>query len=146
VDDPFAHGGAYIYTYVLPYVYNGDTYELDSAGEVGAIAPCGATPTPTGTAAVTPTPTITPTQTIGYYAYSLGTGATSNDACVDFSSAPNTIYGSVAGGPGPNVNETLYQTPGNPPTNPVPNGYYSNGSRWYQVTGGAGLITLSNLC
>ena len=34
VDDPFAHGGAYIYTYVLPYVYNGDTYMNASA--VGA--------------------------------------------------------------------------------------------------------------
>lgn len=126
------------------YVNAGEVYELDSAGTVGAIAPCGPTPTPTGTAAVTPTPTITPTQTIGYYVYSLGTGATSNDACVDFSSAPNTIYGTVAGGAGPNVGESLYFNSGL--TVPVINGYYSNGSRWYQVTGGAGLITLSNLC
>jgi len=116
------------------YVNDGLVYELDSAGEVGAVNPCGATPTPT----------ITPTQTIGYYAYSLGTGATSNDACIDFSSAPNTIYGSVAGGPGPNVNETLYFNSGL--TVPVINGYYSNGTRWYQVTGGSGLITSSNLC
>ena len=126
------------------YVYAGEVYELDSAGTVGTIAPCGLTPTPTNTATVTPTVTPTPTQTIGYYTYSLGTGATSNDACVDFSSAPNTIYGSVAGGPGPNVNETLYFNSGL--TVPVINGYYSNGTRWYQVTGGSGLITLSNLC
>jgi hypothetical protein len=126
------------------YVYAGEVYELDSAGEVGLIAPCGLTPTPTNTSTVTPTVTPTPTETIGYYTYSLGTGATSNDACVDFSSAPNTIYGSVAGGPGPNVNETLYFNSGL--TVPVINGYYSNGSRWYQVTGGSGLITLSNLC
>ena len=126
------------------YVNAGEVYELSSDGEVGAIAPCGATPTPTATAAVTPTPTTTPTQTIGYYVYSLGTGATSNDACVDFSSAPNTIYGTVAGGAGPNVGESLYFNSGL--TVPVINGYYSNGTRWYQVTGGAGLISLSNLC
>ena len=126
------------------YVNAGIVYELDSDGTVGPIAPCGATPTPTGTAAVTPTPTITPTQTIGYYAYSLGTGATSNDACIDFSSAPNTIYGTVAGGAGPNVGESLYFNSGL--TVPVINGYYSNGSRWYQVTGGSGLISSSNLC
>ena len=126
------------------YVDGGETYQLDSSGNVGAIAPCGITPTPTNTPSVTPTNTPTPTQTIGYYQYSLGTGLTSNDACVDFSSAPNTIYGSVAGGPGPNVGETLYFNSGL--TVPVMNGYYSNGTRWYQVTGGAGLITLSNLC
>ena len=40
VDDPFAHGGAYIYTYVLPYVYNGDTYmnaDVVGANVVGAV-------------------------------------------------------------------------------------------------------------
>lgn len=126
------------------YVNDGDVYELDSEGNVLGIAPCGATPTPTATAAVTPTPTTTPTQTIGYYTYSLGTGATSNDACVDFSSAPNTIYGSVAGGIGPNVGETLYFNSGL--SVPVINGFYSNGFRWYQVTGGSGLISSSNLC
>ena len=126
------------------YVYAGEVYELDSAGTVGTIAPCGLTPTPTNTATVTPTVTPTPTQTIGYYTYSLGTGATSNDACIDFGSAPNTIYGSVAGGPGPNVSETLYFNSGL--TVPVINGFYSNGTRWYEVTGGSGLITLSNLC
>lgn len=36
VDDPFAHGGAYIYTYVLPYVYNGDTYMNASAAGASA--------------------------------------------------------------------------------------------------------------
>jgi hypothetical protein len=126
------------------YVNAGEVYELDSAGTVGAIAPCGPTPTPTSTPSVTPTHTPTPTQTIGYYSYSLGTGGTSSAACIDFGSAPNTIYGSVAGGPGPNVGETLWFNSGL--TVPVINGYYSNGSRWYQVTGGAGLITLSNLC
>ena len=126
------------------YVYAGEVYELDSAGEVGLIAPCGLTPTPTNTATVTPTVTPTPTQTIGYYQYSLGTGATSNDACIDFGSAPNTIYGSVSGGVGPNVGETLYYN--SSLSTPVINGYYSNGTRWYQVTGGSGIISLSNLC
>jgi hypothetical protein len=126
------------------YVYAGETYELDSAGTVGAIAPCGATPTPTATATNTPTVTQTPTQTIGYYTYSLGTGGTSNDACVDFGSAPNTIYGSVSGGVGPNVGETLYYN--SSLSTPVINGYYANGTRWYQVTGGSGIISLSNLC
>jgi hypothetical protein len=126
------------------YVNDGLVYELNIEGEVGAVNPCGVTPTPTPTTTLTATPTQTPTGTIGYYVYSLGTGLTENDACVDFSSAPNTIYGSVAGGPGPNVNETLYFNSGL--TVPVINGYYSNGSRWYQVTGGSGLITSSNLC
>ena len=101
------------------------------------------TPTNTGT----PTPTVTstntpsPTPTFGYYTYSLGTGATANDACVDFSGSPNTIYGTVAGGPGPNAGEFLYTTPGNPPTNPVANGYYSNGTAVFIVSGGLGQIT-----
>jgi hypothetical protein len=102
------------------------------------------TPTTTATNTPTPTTTLTPTATFGYYTYSLGTGATSNDACTDFGSAPNTIYGTVSGGIGPNVGEYLYQTAGNPPTNPVANGYYSNGTAWYQVTGGLGQITSSD--
>ena len=126
------------------YVDNGEVYELDTDGTVLGIAPCGVTPTPTATATNTPTVTQTPTQTIGYYTYSLGTGGTSNDACVDFGSAPNTIYGSVSGGVGPNVGETLYYN--SSLSTPVINGYYANGTRWYQVTGGSGIISLSNLC
>ena len=105
------------------------------------------TPTVTPTNTGTPTPTVTstntpsPTPTFGYYTYSLGTGATANDACVDFSGSPNTIYGTVAGGPGPNAGEFLYTTPGNPPTNPVANGYYSNGTAVFIVSGGLGQIT-----
>jgi hypothetical protein len=126
------------------YINDGDVYELDSEGNVLGIAPCGATPTPTVTPSVTPTNTPTPTQTIGYYQYSLGTGTTSNDACTDFSVAPNTIYGTVAGGEGPNVGESLYFNSGL--STPVSDGFYSNGFRWYEVTGGLGLITSSNLC
>ena len=108
------------------------------------------TPTPTNTPTVTSTPTNTPTTTttptptatIGYYTYSLGTGSTANLACADFSSAPNTIYGTVAGGIGPNVGESLFVNTGL--TIAVANGYYSNGTAWYQVTGGLGQITQSD--
>ena len=90
---------------------------------------------------MTPTPTFTPTptQTIGYYQYSLGTGSTANLACIDFSGSPNTIYGSVAGGPGPNTGEFLYFNTGL--TVPVIDGYYSNGSAVFLVSGGLGEIT-----
>jgi hypothetical protein len=101
------------------------------------------TNTPTVTTSNTPTPTVTstPTPTFGYYTYSLGTGSTPNLACIDFGAAPNTIYGTVAGGIGPNAGEFLYTTPGNPPTNPVQDGYYSNGTAVFLVSGGLGEIT-----
>jgi septal ring-binding cell division protein DamX len=103
------------------------------------------TPTPTNTETPTSTPTQTmtptPTQTFAWYTYSLGTGSTSVDAC---SATPQTIYGTVAGGIGPNVGEFLYETAGIPLTDAVPNGFYSNGTAWYEVTGGLGKITSSN--
>ena len=37
--------------------------------------------------------------------------------------------------------EFLYTTPGNPPTDPVANGYYSNGTAVFIVSGGLGQIT-----
>jgi hypothetical protein len=125
--------------------------ELDSnGGQLGAFNLCSSlvtpTPTPTETKTPTPTPTVTqtPTQTFAWYTYSLGTGATSNDACTAFSSSPQTIYGSISGGVGPNVGEFLYETPDRPLTDVVPDGYYSNGTAWFQVTGGAGQITSSD--
>ncbi len=134
---------------------NGFVFELDSAGfTVGFGSGCltlTPTPSPTNTPTVTvtntPSPTVTstctpsPTPTFGYYSYSLGTGATENDSCVNFSGSPETIYGTVAGGPGPNFGEFLYLTPGNPPTNPVADGYYSNGTAIFLVSGGLGEIT-----
>jgi len=104
------------------------------------------TKTPTGTPTNTPTPTQTqtPTQTFAWYTYSLGTGATALDACTAFSVSPQTIYGTIAGGIGPNVGEYLYQTAGRPLTNVVPNGFYSNGTDWYQVSGGLGQITTAD--
>jgi hypothetical protein len=99
------------------------------------------TPTTTATNTPTPTTTLTPTATFGYYTYSLGTGATANAACI---ATPQTIYGTVAGGIGPNVGEFLYETAGIPLTDAVPDGYYSNGTAWYEVTGGLGQITSSD--
>jgi hypothetical protein len=97
------------------------------------------TPTVTTTTTQTPTVTTTPTATFGYYTYSLGTGGTANDACTDFISAPNTIYGTVAGGPGPNAGEFLYFNTAL--TIPVADGYYSNGTAAFLVSGGAGEVT-----
>ena len=125
--------------------------ELDSDGsQLGLFLLCGSVPTPTPTvtqtSTSTPTPTLTqtPTQTFAWYTYSLGTGATANDACIAFGSSPQTIYGSVAGGVGPNIGEFLYETAGIPLTDVVPDGYYSNGTAWFQVTGGLGQITSSD--
>ena len=123
------------------YSYAGEIYELNSAGVVGSITICGPTPTPTHTPTNTPTHTPTPTSTPTYVVYSLGTGATSNDACV---ATPQGIFGSAAQSDGPDVGETLYTN--SALTLTVPNGFYSNGTRFYQVTGGSGLITYSNLC
>jgi hypothetical protein len=101
------------------------------------------TPTNTETPTNTPTQTMTPTptQTFAWYTYSLGTGSTSGAACL---ATPQTIYGTVSGGTGPNVGEFLYETAGIPLTDAVPDGFYSNGTAWYEVTGGLGKITSSN--
>ena len=112
--------------------------QLNSGGtQVGSFTLCSALASPTPT----PTVTQTPTSTFAWYTYSLGTGSTANAACI---ATPQTIYGSVAGGAGPNVGEYLYETSGRPLTDVVPNGFYSNGTAWYQVTGGAGQITASD--
>jgi hypothetical protein len=112
--------------------------QLNSGGtQVGSFTLCSALASPTPT----PTVTQTPTSTFAWYTYSLGTGSTANAACI---ATPQTIYGSVAGGAGPNVGEYLYETSGRPLTDVVPDGFYSNGTAWYQVTGGAGQITASD--
>jgi len=102
------------------------------------------TQTPTQTQTKTPTQTQTPTTTFSYFIYSLGFGNNASDACIDFAASPQTVYGQVIDGPGPNVGEFLYQTPGNPLTNPVSDGYYSNGTAWFIVSGGLGEITSSD--
>jgi hypothetical protein len=122
---------------------SGYVSQLDTNGNVvGSVTICATlTPTPTMTPTNTQTPTTTPTTTPTrtFYQYSLGTGLTANDACVDYGSAPNTIYGTVSGGVGPNIGEYLYYNSGL--TIAVANGYYSNGTAVFQVTGGLGQIT-----
>jgi hypothetical protein len=140
--------------YVVELDSNGNTVGLGSLCQTLTPTPTNTeTPTPTPTNTETPTntptvtttetptatPTTTPTATFGYYTYSLGTGGTANDACTDFISAPNTIYGTVAGGPGPNVEEFLYFNTAL--TIPVADGYYSNGTAAFLVSGGAGEVT-----
>ena len=101
------------------------------------------TQTPTNTASPTQTPTNTasPTQTISYYSYSLGSGATIQESCNN-SNTPTNYYGGVSGGTGPNVGEFLFVN--TLLSTPVNNGYYSNGTSWFQVTGGTGQITSSD--
>lgn len=115
--------------------------ELDSNGyQLGSFVLCSVVPTTTPT----PTQTQTPTQTFAWYTYSLGTGSTANDSCIAFGSSPQTLYGTISNGIGPNVGEYLYQTPGRPLTNVAPDGFYSNGTAWFEITGGLGQITSSD--
>ena len=103
------------------------------------------TQTPTNTATNTPTNTQTPTQTgtntptptptRNNYPYLLSSGSTAVNACA---ASPVTVYGSVSGGIGPNVGETLYQSI-DPLGNPVGAAYWSNGTAWYE-TNSSGLI------
>ena len=116
------------------------TQLASNGSKVGVFTLCDGLVTPTPT----PTVTQTPTSTFAWYTYSLGTGGTANAACLAFSASPQTIYGSVAGGVGPNVGEYLYESTGRPLTDVVPNGFYSNGTAWYEVTGGLGQITSSD--
>ena len=100
------------------------------------------TPTNTETPTNTPTetPTQTPTATRSYWEYTLGYDASvALTACSNYTLSPSSYYGAPGDGPGPNIGETLYTDSGL--TTPVPDGYYSNGTAWYQVTGGLGLIT-----
>jgi hypothetical protein len=145
------------------YQNSGQVVELDSAGyELNGFSICPTlTPTPTQTATNTPTPTNTqtptntatntptntqtptntgtstptPTPTRNNYVYSLSSGSTANLACA---ASPITVYGSVSGGVGPNLGETLYQTI-DPLSNPVGVAYWSNGTAWYR-TDSSGVI------
>jgi hypothetical protein len=102
------------------------------------------TPTPTITITKSETPTMTPTQTISYYTYILGSGETISESCNSYYSSPFELYGPLAGGMGPNVGESIYENSGTPPTNPAPDGFYSNGVGYFIVSGGTGLIVASD--
>lgn len=138
--------------------------EINSNGEqVGAFYSCAVIPTPTPTVTETPTetptatvtetptqtptpeatstPTVTPTR--DHWEYSLGyDGSSVATACSNFSSSPSTYYAPLGSGPGPNVGETLYTDSGL--TIFANDGYYSNGTAWFEITGGSGLITVSD--
>jgi hypothetical protein len=121
------------------YSYSSQVVQLDSNGnETGGFSLCSVIPTTTPT----PTTTSTPTPTFAYLVYPLGTGATSFDACLSATTFPMNIYVPVSQGLGPNIGEYLYVD--SSLTIPVSNGYYSNITGWYQVTGGAGEITSSD--
>ena len=96
--------------------------------------------TPTVTPSVTTTPTMTPTPSQTFFvAYNLGYDAsTAVDACID-SATPQGYYSAYVDRPQPNIGEYLY-TDSNL-TTPASNGFYSDGVAWWQITGGAGLIT-----
>jgi len=100
------------------------------------------TPTNTETPTTTPTPTTTqtPTQTFAWYTFSVGTGITENAACLAYSASPITVYGTIAGGAVINTGDYLYLTASIPLTNPVPDGWYSNGIATYNVIGGLGQV------
>ena len=136
------------------YSNNTVVTEIDSTGaQVGVFNSCLVVPTPTNTPTMTqtPTPDVTPTSTAtptptptrSVWEYSLGYDASSaTTACSNFSSSPSTYYAPIGDGPGPNVGEVLYTDSGVSVT--APDGYYSNGTAWFQVTGGSGLITSSD--
>ena len=128
------------------YTYGGQVVELDSSGvETGGFTLCSVfpTPTPTMTQTQTPTPTMTPTPSQTFFvAYNLGYDAsTAVDACID-SATPQGYYSAYVDRPQPNIGEYLY-TDSNL-TTPASNGFYSDGVAWWQITGGAGLITATD--
>ena len=127
------------------YSYNGQVVELDSSGvETGGFSSCSVvptlTPTATNTQTPTPTPTMTPTPSQTFFVtYSLGyDAATAGGACTD-SATPHAYYGAYVDRPQPNIGEYLYSD--NTLSTPASNGFYSDGVAWWQITGGAGLIT-----
>jgi hypothetical protein len=130
------------------YSFGGQVVELDDFGtETGGFSSCSVVPTPTPTTTVTPTvtststPTPTPSQTF-FVGYSLGFDAsTPGAACTDFAT-PHAYYSAYVDRPQPNIGEYLYDD--NTLTTPAGDGYYSNGVAWWQITGGAGLITATD--
>jgi hypothetical protein len=92
------------------------------------------TPTPTTTttltATQTPTETSTPTPTPTpfNYSFALGSGDTPNAAC---SATSTSLYTTRSQGPTIETGDELYTDALT--TIPAPNGYYSDGTNWYEV-------------
>jgi hypothetical protein len=100
------------------------------------------TPTPTTTttltATQTPTETSTPTPTPTpfNYSFALGSGDTQNAACA---ASTTSLYTTRSQGPTIEVGDELYTDAVT--TIPAPDGYYSDGTNWYRVTGGLGEVS-----
>lgn len=100
------------------------------------------TPTPTTTttltATQTPTLTQTPTNTPTpfNYSFALGSGDTQNGACA---ASTTSLYTTRSQGPTIEVGDELYTNAST--TIPAPDGYYSDGTNWYRVTGGLGEVS-----
>jgi hypothetical protein len=113
------------------------------------------TPTPTTTETSTPTPTTTttltasqtptetstptPTPTPFNYSFELGSGDTQNGAC---SATSTSLYTTRSQGPTIEVGDELYLDALT--TIPAPNGYYSDGTNWYLVSGGNGEVSFKD--
>jgi hypothetical protein len=125
------------------YANSGVVVLLNTTGlETGGYSLCSILPTLTQTPTVTQTPTNTststptPTPTIGYYTYSFGYDVSSSvTAC---SATPSNYYLSPTLNP-LDLGDYIYTDTSL--TTPAPNGYYSDGTGWYLVTGGAGVIS-----
>ena len=128
------------------YAHSGAVVQLTSSGfETGGYSLCSILPTLTQTPTVTQTPTNTatltptPTPTIGYYIYSLGYDVSSTaTAC---SAIPSNYYLSPSDNP-LSIGDTIWSDTSL--STPALNGYYSDGTGWYLVTGGAGVIGSSD--
>jgi len=114
------------------------------------------TPTPTTTETSTPTPTTTttltatqtptetstptPTPTPFNYSFELGYGDTPNASC---SATQTSLYTTRSGLAPIELGEILYTNA--ILTTTAPDGYYSDGTNWYEVSGGVGEVTFVDL-
>jgi hypothetical protein len=151
------------------YNFNGIVIEVDSSGNFLFISVCPTlTQTPTNTPTLTQTPTnsptvsltasvtltptntptntqtgtMTPTPTISYWSYLLTSGATAIDACT--SGTIENVYSSSSQPQGPTTGEFLFLDTSL--TNPVNNGYWSDGTSAFEVINGNGFITSETPC
>jgi hypothetical protein len=98
--------------------------------------------TPTNTPTNTQTGTMTPTPTISYWSYLLTFGATAIDACTSVTTF--NVYSSSSQPQGPSTGEFLFLDTSL--TNPVNNGYWSDGTSAFEVINGTGFITSETTC
>ena len=100
------------------------------------------TSTPTQTPTNTPTTSMTPTPTISYWSYLLTSGVTVIDACTGVTIV--NVYSSSSQPQGPTTGELLFLDTSL--TNPVNNGYWSDGTSAFEVINGTGAIVGETNC